>query len=170
MLYRENNDRPGVLSSATTPTNKSSQDSRNCSWIGQSVLTGSRPHLHDPGDPAPSRSQPHEEVLPSGGRYEFFQLYSSINYKGKAVDPFDSSSIQITQNVHHLLTYFEKPFLTQIVVAPLPSPRLDSACSQVIRDCVFDETNYSSWSSAESAFRASRFQRAILPLKNLLRK
>jgi hypothetical protein len=66
------------------------------------------------------------------------------------VDPFDSSSIQITQNVHHLLTYFEKPFLTQIVVAPLPSPRLDSACSQVIRDCVFDETNYSSWSSAES--------------------
>jgi hypothetical protein len=67
------------------------------------------------------------------------KLYRSINSKDRGVDPFDCSSIPITQEVHHLLTYFGTLFFKHKTGTQTQSPFHDSACFQVIQDSIFDE-------------------------------
>jgi hypothetical protein len=84
-----------------------------------------------------AESQPFETFADGNGRSEILHLQRSFSSKERTLDPFSSASIPITEGVHHLLTYFEKLFCKRCVKPSFQS--WNSASSQVVRDCVFDE-------------------------------
>jgi len=81
------------------------------------------------------------------------QLNNVIHNVGKVVDPFDCASIPITQEVHHLLSYFGSLFFKQDMGKHPSPPFHDSACFQVIQDCIFDKVQMTCIVSAMASRR-----------------